>query len=72
LLKSEPSFQLENPSVSGERSNLYFPNPPALRDMLTPNLEKALAELIVNSETLMITDATLEGTSISVKITFSD
>lgn len=70
-LCSDASFQLKKPSITGHESNpLYMHGP--MEKVLRGNLDKSLAELIDDGDTVTITDPTLKDTALSIQLRFQE
>mmetsp|Transcript_7760 Transcript_7760/g.8884 ORF Transcript_7760/g.8884 Transcript_7760/m.8884 type:complete len:249 (+) Transcript_7760:1-747(+) len=70
-LISDPSLQLEKPSIGKPGSSLFMQKPAALREATLPNLSKKLSELINDEDILTITDPVFPlGMSISILVKF--
>ena len=72
ILCDDVSLQLKKPSVVGASNTLYMTGPPSLEQSLRPNLEKCLNELLMDGETLNVTDPILRDVSLSLQIEFLD
>jgi len=65
------TYRLSNPSaVSSSNKTLYMPNPPALEKATRINLDKLMKDLVMDGEDIVITDAILGHTSLTVKVTY--
>lgn len=65
------TLQLKKPSIVGESMTLYMQSPPSLEIALRKNLEISLGNLIVDGETLLVTDPMLRDVSLSIVVQFS-
>ena len=72
MLRSDPSMQLQNPSIVSESHSLYLPKPPQLEKTLRPNLDRPLTEMINDGEVLTVSDPILWETSLAIKLSFSN
>lgn len=70
MLREDPLLQLKAPSIATAFRSLYMQKPPQLEEMLRPNLEKLMCELVTATDVVTVTDPVLYLSSINFKIQF--
>lgn len=68
-LLCDGEFRLQAPSITSSSKTLYMRKPVALEAATRPNLDKALKDLIVSGEELVVTDRVFPDTSLGLVVT---